>query len=199
MLSCHVAWGTKRGEVTASRPVRTGGGVSGVHAFLWENPSMMDVIAILVVFLALKTVVIVSLLIRQKRRMRAEQALRREKEELDAMVDRVPVIIWAARPDTTLKYLNQRCVEFTGLPKEVLQDNGWLSAVHPEDLERCIGTYIPAIEARQPFKMEYRARRVDGAYQGCWMTAFPASGRMEPILGISAAPPTSPPTRMPKT
>ena len=51
------------------------------------------------------------------------------------MVDRSPAMMWTARPDTTLDYLNRACAEFTGLPIEKVRDNGWLDAVHPEDLD----------------------------------------------------------------
>ena len=90
------------------------------------------------------------------------------------MADRAPVMVWTARPDTTLDYLNSTCVEFTGLPLEQLLDEGWLDVVHPDDLDRCVGIYIPAFEARTPFLMEYRMRRADGVYR--WLLDY---GRSE--------------------
>jgi PAS domain S-box-containing protein len=85
------------------------------------------------------------------------------------MVDRTTAMIWTARPDATLDYLNGTCVTFSGLPMEKLLNNGWLDAVHPEDLERCASIYVPAFEARAPWVMEYRMRRADGAYR--WLMA----------------------------
>ena len=58
-------------------------------------------------------------------------------------------MLWTARADTTLDYLNHNCVEFSGLPIEKLLNEGWLDAVHPEDRNHIVGTYTPAIEARQ--------------------------------------------------
>jgi PAS domain S-box-containing protein len=78
-------------------------------------------------------------------------------------------MLWTARVDTTLDYLNHNCVEFTGLPIEKLLNEGWLDVVHPEDRDPCIGIYRPAIEARAPFTFEYRVRRADGAYR--WLLA----------------------------
>ena len=81
------------------------------------------------------------------------------------MAEQAPVMVWTARPDTTLDYFNSTCMKFTGLPIEKLLGEGWLDAVHPDDRDRCVGTYVPAFEARRPFLMEYRMRRADGAYR----------------------------------
>ena len=92
------------------------------------------------------------------------------------MLDRAPVMIWTARPDTTLDYLNRTIAEFTGHPLEQLAGNGWLDSVHPEDLERCLATYMPAFEARRPFLLEYRLRHADGRYRWLMASGVPKYG-----------------------
>jgi PAS domain S-box-containing protein len=78
-------------------------------------------------------------------------------------------MVWTARPDTTLDYLNSTCLEFTGRPLEHLLEKGWLDIVHPDDVDRCLRTYVPAFEARRSFLMEYRVRHADRAYR--WLLA----------------------------
>lgn len=119
---------------------------------------------------------LVALLIRGKRSARAERAGRESDDRLRDTIDRAPVMIWTARPDTTLDYLNQNCVTFTGLPLEKLLDEGWLDAVHPEDRDYCVGTYTPAFEARTPVRVEYRVRRADGAYRWLLASGIPKFG-----------------------
>jgi len=116
------------------------------------------------------------LLLREKRQARAGRALRESDERFRRMIDRAPVMIWTARADTTLDFLNQHCVEFTGLPIEKLRDNGWMDAAHPEDLEATIRVYVPAIEARTPFVVEYRLRRADGSYRWVLDSGVPKYG-----------------------
>ena len=97
------------------------------------------------------------------------RALRESVEQFRLRSDQAPVLIWTARPDTTLDYINGFCEELTGRPLEQLRENGWLDFVHPEDLDRCLGTYMPAFEARRPFLLEYRLRHADGEYR--WFLA----------------------------
>ena len=132
--------------------------------------SMQDVLRFVVV---VQAAAIATLIIRGKKRTRAERALRESEERFRRIIDRAPVMIWTARPNTSLDYLNGNCVEFTGLPIEKLLDEGWLDAVHPEDRDYIVGTYTPAIEARTPFLFEYRVRRADGAYRWLLATGVP--------------------------
>ena len=92
------------------------------------------------------------------------------------MVDRAPGMIWTARPDTTLDYVNRFCAEFTGQPIEKLLDEGWLNAVHPDDRDPAASIYVPAVEARRPFLVEYRMRRADGPYRWVLATGVPMYG-----------------------
>ena len=86
------------------------------------------------------------------------RALRESVEQFRLRADQAPVLIWTARPDTTLDYLNGFCEQLTGRPLEELRENGWLDFVHPADVDRCLATYMPAFEARRPFLLEYRLR-----------------------------------------
>ena len=65
----------------------------------------------------------------------------------------------------------------TGRPLEQLRENGWLDFVHPEDVQRCLDTYMPAFEARKPFLLEYRLRHADGEYRWFLAAGVPKYGR----------------------
>jgi PAS domain S-box-containing protein len=129
-------------------------------------------------FVALVTLVgaIVALFVLLTRSVRAERALRQSEERFRLVADRAPVMIWTARPDTTLDYLNHTCEEFTGRTLDQLLNEGWLDSVHPEDVDLCRHTYEPAFEARKPFLMEYRVRHADGRYRWLLATGVPKYG-----------------------
>jgi len=137
---------------------------------------MTYLVGALLIVVAIQAAAQVTLWIRAKRRARAERALRESEEWHRLILDRVPVMIWTARPDTTLDYLNSTCVEFTGLPIERLRDNGWMDAAHPEDLDTALRIYHRAVEARTPFVVEYRLRRADGGYRWVLDSGVPKYG-----------------------
>ncbi len=105
------------------------------------------------------------------------RALRESVEQFRLRADQAPVLIWTARPDTSLDYLNGFCEQLTGRPLEELRENGWLDFVHPEDVDRCLATYMPAFEARRPFLLEYRLRHADGDYRWFLASGVPKYGQ----------------------
>ena len=129
---------------------------------LWCPVSMTSVVAVLLGVLAILTAAIAGLLVQRR-------ALRESLERCRLTVDQAPVLIWTARPDTTLDYLSGFCVQLVGRPFEELREKGWLDFVHPEDVDRCLATYPPAFEAQRPFHVEYRLRHADGEYR--WLLA----------------------------
>ena len=104
------------------------------------------------------------------------RALRESVEQFRLRSDQAPVLIWTARTDTSLDYLNGFCVQLTGRPIEELREKGWLDFVHPEDVDRCLATYMPAFEARTPFLLEYRLRHTNGEYRWFLASGVPKYG-----------------------
>ena len=123
--------------------------------------------------LALQTALIAGLVAQRARRRRTELELRESEERFRLMANGAPVMVWTARPDMSTDFYNSTVLQFTGLPIEELLDDGWLRRVHPDDLDSCMRSYVPAFSARKPIQMEYRFRRADGSYRWLLDTGVP--------------------------
>ncbi len=119
-------------------------------------------------------------------RQRAEGMLRESEARFRQMADATPVMIWMSGPDKGCTYLNEGWLEFTGRTMEQELGNGWAEGVHPDDLQRCLDTYVRVFDAREKFSMEYRLRRCDGEYRWIWDVGVPRfvpGGRFEGYIG----------------
>ncbi|MGB9007247.1 MAG: PAS domain S-box protein [Candidatus Acidiferrales bacterium] len=103
-------------------------------------------------------------------RKRAEQTLRESEERFRLVANKAPVLIWMSGPDKLCTFFNQCWLDFTGRSMEQELGQGWAEAIHPEDLERCLGIYVGAFDARVDFEMEYRLKRFDGKYR--WIVDY---------------------------
>ena len=98
-------------------------------------------------------------------RKRAELLVRENEERFRRLADVLPVAVWMSGVDGARVYVNRTFIDITGRSLERQLGVGWLDAVHPDDRERCMGTYLRAFEKRVPFSMEYRIKCYDGEYR----------------------------------
>ncbi len=111
-----------------------------------------------------KLVSIVGTLLDITEQRRAERVLRESEDRFRTMADGAPVMMWMSGLDKLCTDFNRGWLLFTGRSIEQELGNGWTEGVHPDDLQKCMATYIDAFDKRQPFSMEYRLRRYDGDY-----------------------------------
>ena len=119
-------------------------------------------------------------------RKTGEQALRDSEKRFRLVANAAPVMIWMSGPDKLCTFFNQGWLDFTGRALEDELGNGWVSRVHPEDLEHCLTIYSRSFDARVDFQMEYRMRRHDGEYR--WLTdvgvpTFGVDGAFQGYIG----------------
>src|SRR4029077_11436525 len=91
--------------------------------------------------------------------------LRRSERELRDVIDTIPAIAWSALSDGSNSYVNNRFVEYWGMPPEQIAGSGWHAAPHPDDLERHNAKWLACVGSGKPFEDEVRFRREDGEYR----------------------------------
>ena len=105
---------------------------------------------------------------------RVEEELRESERSYRFLADAVPQMVWTARPDGGLDYVNRRWCEFTGQTVAEACDWGWMPVIHPDDLQRCLRRWTQAFESGEHYEIEYRLLRADGVAR--WHL-----GRSEPM------------------
>jgi PAS domain S-box-containing protein len=85
-------------------------------------------------------------------------------EQYRALVEYVPTMVWRATPSGERDYFNATWLAFTGRALEQELGHGWMEGIHPEDAASCRAAYQDQ-SSREPFELEFRMRRFDGAYR----------------------------------
>ncbi len=98
-------------------------------------------------------------------RKKMEGLLRESEERFRKIANSAPLLIWIAGSDSLCSWFSQGWLDFTGNSLDHELGNGWTKSVHPDDLARCLDTYLNHFNQRQPFHMEYRIKHHSGEYR----------------------------------
>lgn len=93
------------------------------------------------------------------------RALRASEHEMTQIIETMPAFVWRAETDGRLTYVNSRLFAYIGVPAENLWGDGWLNAVHPDDRQIAIDTWLHSVATAEPLHNQYRLRRADGTYR----------------------------------
>ena len=97
------------------------------------------------------------------------EKLEQKAEELQQITEAIPQLVWTTEPNGKDSYFNRRWYEYTGLSMEESRSNGWLLAVHPDDLIGTERQWERSLITGEPFSNEYRCRKEDGTFR--WFVA----------------------------
>ncbi len=84
-----------------------------------------------------------------------EKALRRSEAQFRQLADAMPQIVWTARPEGEIDYLNRRWTEFTGQP-QTAGNEGWGPLLHPDDASPAAERWAACVRSGGPFEMQLR-------------------------------------------
>ena len=110
------------------------------------------------------------------------------ENELSRVVDALPGLVWTARLDGHIDFLNQRWCEYTGRNVDEAHGRAWQTAIHPEDLPELLERWRSILASGEPGEMEARLRRFDGEYRWFLFRTHPlidASGQVVKWCGMN--------------
>jgi PAS domain S-box-containing protein len=138
---------------------------------LWEQYRKYMIAAVLLI--AAQALLIIGLLWQRARKRKAETGLRESEKRFRVMADTTPSLVWMCDAQGKITYLNERRLAFIGPDPKAGYGDTWADYVHPDDQKNVLDTVSEALRNHQPFSMEYRMRRSDGAYRWMFDVASP--------------------------
>jgi PAS domain S-box-containing protein len=120
-------------------------------------------------------------------RMAAQLAVRESENRFRTLADSSPVLIWVNGLDGC-EFVNRSYLEFVGCSMEEVMRMDWATAIHPEDVDRYVGSYKLASANQAAFEAPFRFRRADGEYRwfkSVGLPRFTADGTFIGYVGSS--------------
>jgi PAS domain S-box-containing protein len=169
----------------ASIPLKVGGEIAGAMSFVTTHrhvswtPELVNQLRVIgdVLWNALKRRQAMQAL------LAARETARESEERFRLIANTAPVMIWMSDVDKQVTYVNQRWLDFTGWPPNVVPGHRWIELVHSDDVERCGDVYVKAFDERKPFEVEHRLRRHDGEYRWTVTVGVPRVGTDRSFTG----------------
>lgn len=107
--------------------------------------------------------------------VKATEKLAASERHFKALANSIPQIVFVLNKVGQIIYVNQRAIDFTGLPKTEITTENWLKTIHPEDQDQVMQEFETAIKTKTEFQAEYRFRRKDGQYRWYLCRALPVN------------------------
>lgn len=104
--------------------------------------------------------------------------------EYRLLVEHSPVMVWRSGTDAKCDYFNDTWLAFTGRTLEQEMGDGWTDGVHADDFQPCVDYYLDHFHRQEPFEMEYRLRRNDGAYRWIFDRGVPYTNERGEFAGF---------------
>ena len=99
------------------------------------------------------------------------------------LAEAIPQIVVTTDDLGVVAYFNQRWFEYTGQTPAEAEGEGWVAALHPDDLERYREQWQAAQASPQMFELECRLRARDGADRWHLCRLFPERASDDTVIG----------------
>lgn len=142
--------------------------VGAIESFSFSDRNVRRVL-LLAVVLPLLAYIVGRLAERNEYLLQREKGARRKAEDseqqLRFMAESMPQKIFTTAPDGRADYVNLQWSEYSGLSPRQIASKGWISLVHPDDVEANTALWQHSLATGEPFEYEHRLRSRGGSYR----------------------------------
>src|SRR6266853_1689500 len=96
---------------------------------------------------------------------RSETFLAQGQKTLRLIVDGIAGLVAIMTPEGEVEFVNNQVLEYFGKTLEELKGWSTSEAVHPDDLPQAVAAWRHSVETGDPYDIDHRLRRADGAYR----------------------------------
>ena len=107
------------------------------------------------------------------RQRAAEAGLREREQRFRLLAESLPQLVWITDAVGSLTYLNQRFLEYCGIPAETMAGFDWKTILHPEEAERVNRAWWHSVETGEPYRLELQMRDTMAPIVSFWRTRCP--------------------------
>ena len=97
-----------------------------------------------------------------------ENLLRESQEKFELIADAIPHMVWEIEMDGKISYINKQWMDWSGLSLDEINNGGWSSVIHPDDLENVAAGWAHAFQNKIVYIGECRFKNPGGGYS--WFT-----------------------------
>ena len=118
----------------------------------------------------------------------ATQALVESERKFQTLADLAPAGIFRTDGEGNCNYVNNTWLCLTGFSDESWMNDGWASALHPDDRDRVYAAWAAAVAERRDFRQEWRWVRKDGSISwvdGIGRPEVNDSGSVTSFVGVN--------------
>jgi PAS domain S-box-containing protein len=95
----------------------------------------------------------------------AQTALLASEQNLNLIINSLPVLVWSARPDGSADFINQSWRDYAGEPADKILEWGFLDLYHPDDVPGMMEIWTRDIAQNDQTALKGRIRGADGQYR----------------------------------
>jgi PAS domain S-box-containing protein len=116
-------------------------------------------------------------------RQRILEILRQSEQRYRYLAEAIPQLVWTTDAKGEATYFNENWCNYTGLTLEQSLGFGWMSALHPDDVEKTDEVWSNAVNNGTLYEIEYRFKyAADNSYRWQLGRGFPLKDEQDRVV-----------------